>query len=79
MPAPVSRNIVCLRYRSDDPDAFNAALVADPQQSGVAVVNLRTSRHDMDAMLAKLESLAAARARGARSPSPGLACANCPS
>jgi len=77
MLAPVSLNIVCFRYRSDDPDAFNAALVADLQESGVAVpslttvngqlairvavVNHRTSRADMDKMLAKLESLAAVR------------------
>ena len=75
--APVSLNIVCFRYRGADPDALNAALVADLQESGVAVpslttvngqlairvavVNHRTRREDMDTMLAKLEALAAAR------------------
>ena len=75
--APVSLNIVCFRVRGADANELNAALVADMQESGVAVpslttvngqlairvavVNHRTRREDMDLMLAKLESLAAAR------------------
>ena len=34
--APVQLNIVCFRYRGDEPDALNAAIVADLQESGVA-------------------------------------------
>lgn len=75
--APVSLNIVCFRYRGADPDVLNAALVADLQESGVAapsltvlrgqlairvaVVNHRSGRQDIDALLAALERLAAAR------------------
>ncbi|MBS0393115.1 MAG: cytochrome D ubiquinol oxidase subunit I [Proteobacteria bacterium] len=34
--APPSLNIVCFRYRHDDPDAHNARIVADLQLSGIA-------------------------------------------
>ena len=34
--APVQLNIVCFRYRGDDADVLNAAIVADIQESGVA-------------------------------------------
>ena len=62
---------------TENANELNAELVADMQESGVAVpslttvngqlairvavVNHRTRREDMDIMLAKLESLAAAR------------------
>lgn len=76
--APVALNIVCLRYRVDgDADAFNAALVADLQESGiaapsvttvrgklairVAIVNHRTGQQDIDALLDALLKLGAAR------------------
>lgn len=65
--APVSLNIVCFRYRCADPDAVNAAIVADLQESGIAapsvttvnrqlairtaIVNHRTERADIDALL----------------------------
>jgi len=73
--APVSLNIVCFRHRGDD--GLNAALAADLQESGVAVpslatiggrlalrvavVNHRSGRQDIDAMLAALSALAARR------------------
>jgi glutamate/tyrosine decarboxylase-like PLP-dependent enzyme len=66
--APVALNIVCFRVRCDgDTDAYNAALVADLQESGVAapslttvrgklairvaIVNHRTGRDDIDILL----------------------------
>ena len=65
--APVQLNIVCFRYRSPDPDALNAAIVADLQESGVAapsttrilgqlairaaIFNHRTAERDVDKML----------------------------
>ncbi|MYM22260.1 cytochrome D ubiquinol oxidase subunit I [Duganella sp. FT135W] len=66
--APVALNIVCFRVRHDgDVDGFNAALVADLQESGiaapslttvrgklairVAIVNHRTGRTDLDALM----------------------------
>ncbi|MRW91902.1 cytochrome D ubiquinol oxidase subunit I [Duganella sp. FT80W] len=76
--APVALNIVCFRYRSEgDVDAFNAALVADLQESGiaapsvttvrghlairVAIVNHRTGRQDIDALLDAVLNLGARR------------------
>lgn len=76
--APVALNIVCLRYRVDgDADAFNAALVADLQESGiaapsvttvrgklairVAIVNHRSAAQDIDALLDAILKLGAAR------------------
>ena len=65
--APVSLNIVCFRYRCQNPDQTNADIVIALQESGVAVpstttlngkfairiaiVNHRTRESDIDAML----------------------------
>jgi glutamate/tyrosine decarboxylase-like PLP-dependent enzyme len=74
----VALNIVCFRHRCDgDADAFNAALVADLQESGiaapsattvrgklairVAIVNHRSGRDDLDALLDAVLALGAAR------------------
>ncbi|GGY00120.1 cytochrome D ubiquinol oxidase subunit I [Massilia dura] len=81
--APVALNIVCFRHKvagrvsDQDVDDFNAALVADLQEAGiaapslttlkgkvairVAIVNHRSERRDIDALLAGLEMLAARR------------------
>jgi aromatic-L-amino-acid decarboxylase len=42
--APVSLNVVCFRYRAESPDAFNAAIVADIHESGIAVPSTTTIR-----------------------------------
>jgi glutamate/tyrosine decarboxylase-like PLP-dependent enzyme len=79
----VALNIVCFRFRVTDNvagldiDDFNAALVADLQEAGiaapslttlqgkvairVAIVNHRSERRDIDALLAGLEMLAEKR------------------
>jgi aromatic-L-amino-acid/L-tryptophan decarboxylase len=65
--APVHLNIVCFRYRGNDADRLNAAIVADLHESGIAVpsttmigqklairvaiVNHRTEPRDIDALL----------------------------
>ena len=65
--APVALNIVCFRYRSEHPDEVNRNIVADLQESGIAapsattvngclgiraaIVNHRTNRSDIDALL----------------------------
>jgi aromatic-L-amino-acid decarboxylase len=65
--APVSLNIVCFRYRCEDPDRVNAEIVVALQESGIAVpstttlngrfairaaiVNHRTDSNDIDALL----------------------------
>ena len=65
--APVQLNIVCFRYRSDKSDLVNARIVVDLQESGIAVpsttiingrlairaavVNHRTQRCDLHALL----------------------------
>jgi aromatic-L-amino-acid/L-tryptophan decarboxylase len=65
--APVSLNIVCFRYRSLDPDRVNARIVVALQEAGVvapsttringdlairaAIVNHRTDRRDIDALV----------------------------
>lgn len=76
--APVALNIVCFRHRCDgDVDAFNAVLVADLQESGiaapsattvrgqlavrVAIVNHRSGRSDIDALLDAVLAQGAAR------------------
>ena len=77
--APVALNIVCFRHlvSGRDVDDFNAALVADLQEAGiaapslttiagklairVAIVNHRSERRDIDALLAGLRMLAARR------------------
>ncbi|WP_407155522.1 pyridoxal phosphate-dependent decarboxylase family protein [Bradyrhizobium sp. STM 3557] len=75
--APVNLNIVCFRYRADDADVVNGEIVADLHESGiaapsttmldgrlairVAIVNHRTARCDIDAMLAAVLSFGAQR------------------
>ena len=65
--APVALNIVCFRYRSEHADEVNRDIVADLQESGIAapstttingclairaaIVNHRTNRSDIDALL----------------------------
>jgi glutamate/tyrosine decarboxylase-like PLP-dependent enzyme len=65
--APVALNIVCFRYRSPNPDEVNRNIVADLQESGIAapstttidgrlairaaIVNHRTNRSDIDALI----------------------------
>ncbi len=65
--APVALNIVCFRYRCENPDTVNKTLVAQLQLSGIcapsstvingrlairaAIVNHRTARHDIDALI----------------------------
>ncbi|HCA26717.1 MAG TPA: cytochrome D ubiquinol oxidase subunit I [Betaproteobacteria bacterium] len=65
--APVSLNIVCFRYRSEDSDRVNADIVTALQESGIvapstttingrlairaAIVNHRTDARDIDALL----------------------------
>ena len=65
--APVELNIVCFRYRSENADEVNRNIVADLQESGIAapstttidgclairaaIVNHRTDRSDIDALI----------------------------
>jgi len=65
--APVALNIVCFRYRGEDPDILNARIVADLHESGItapsttrlegnlviraAIVNHRTQACDIDALV----------------------------
>ena len=65
--APVQLNIVCFRFRAEDSDRVNAAIVADLHESGIAApstttldgrvtiraafVNHRTQRRDADALI----------------------------
>jgi aromatic-L-amino-acid decarboxylase len=76
--APVSLNIVCFRYRGDDPDRLNARIVADLHESGIAapsttiignrlairaaIVNHRTEPRDIDALLKAVSKFGAAAA-----------------
>jgi len=76
--APVQLNIVCFRHRGDDPDALNARIVADLQESGIAapsttmignrlairaaIVNHRTEQLDVDALLDAIMAFGAAGA-----------------
>jgi aromatic-L-amino-acid/L-tryptophan decarboxylase len=73
--APVSLNIVCLRYRCANSDHVNAGIVADLQESGVAapstttvnnqlvirvaIVNHRTQSQDIDVLLSAILRLGA--------------------
>jgi glutamate/tyrosine decarboxylase-like PLP-dependent enzyme len=75
--APVLLNIVCFRFRCDDPDRVNTAIVADLQESGIAapstttvngqlairaaIFNHRTRQQDLDALLSGVLSLGTAR------------------
>lgn len=65
--SPAQLNIVCFRYRCDNADAVNAAIVADLHESGIAapsttmvhghvairaaIVNHRTAPRDIDALI----------------------------
>jgi len=65
--APVELNIVCFRYRAEEPDAVNEQIVLALQESGIvapsttridgkvairaAIVNHRTSRAEIDALI----------------------------
>lgn len=65
--APVALNIVCFRYRSEEPNRVNAAIVIALQESGIAapstttlqgrlairaaIVNHRTAARDIDALI----------------------------
>jgi len=65
--APVSLNIVCFRYRGENPDQLNAQIVADLHESGIAapsttvlgnrlairaaIFNHRTEPRDIDALI----------------------------
>jgi aromatic-L-amino-acid decarboxylase len=65
--APVALNIVCFRHRGEDPDALNARIVVELQESGLAapstteiggalviraaIVNHRTEARDVDALV----------------------------
>ena len=65
--APVALNVVCFRYRCGDADAVNADIVVALQESGIcapsstrvqgcfairaAIVNHRTAREDIDALI----------------------------
>ncbi|MBC7574711.1 MAG: aminotransferase class V-fold PLP-dependent enzyme [Herminiimonas sp.] len=73
--APVSLNIVCFRYRCDDPDRVNRELIMDLHESGIvapssttidgaiairaAIFNHRTGEQDIDALLSTVLSLGA--------------------
>ena len=79
--APVQLNIVCFRYRSNNSDGVNARIVADIQESGIAVpsttiidgrvviraaiVNHRTQSCDLDTLVAAVVDF------GGRSAAPG--------
>jgi aromatic-L-amino-acid decarboxylase len=78
--APVQLNIVCFRYRADNPDQINGDVVADIQESGIAapsttlldgqlairaaIVNHRTDIRDIDALLSAVLEFGARRSPG---------------
>jgi glutamate/tyrosine decarboxylase-like PLP-dependent enzyme len=75
--APVALNIVCFRYRSEQPDEVNRDIVADLQESGIAapstttvngclairaaIVNHRTGKSDIDALVRAVIASGSAR------------------
>ena len=77
--APVALNIVCFRYRCADADSVNREIVADLQESGIAVpstttvdgklairaaiVNHRTGVEDVDKLLSAVLSFGAVRCK----------------
>lgn len=77
--APVQLNIVCFRYRGAEPDRLNADIVADLHESGIvapstttidgrlairaAIVNHRTEKRDIDALVDATVAFGDARAR----------------
>jgi glutamate/tyrosine decarboxylase-like PLP-dependent enzyme len=76
--APVALNIVCFGYRGEHADDVNRDIVADLQESGIAapstttvngrlairaaIVNHRTNRSDIDALVRAVIALGSARA-----------------
>jgi aromatic-L-amino-acid/L-tryptophan decarboxylase len=76
--APVNLNIVCFRYRAEDPDRVNREIVVNLQESGIAapsttvldgrlairaaIVNHRTDRCDIDALVSAVLEFGARRA-----------------
>jgi aromatic-L-amino-acid decarboxylase len=80
--APVQLNIVCFRYRSGNSDLVNAWIVIELQKSGVAVpsttvlegrlairaaiVNHRTQRCDLDALIAAVLKLGSGKQENSR-------------
>jgi aromatic-L-amino-acid/L-tryptophan decarboxylase len=79
--APAQLNIVCFRFRADEADDINRAIVADIQEAGIAVpstttldgklairaaiVNHRTDVGDLDALVAAVLEFGARRSPGA--------------
>ena len=79
--APAQLNIVCFRYRADEADLINRAIVADIQESGIAapstttldgklairaaIVNHRTDVGDLDALVAAVLEFGARRSPSA--------------
>ena len=77
--APVTLNVVCFRYRGENADELNRNIVADLQESGIsapstttingrlairaAIVNHRTDRGDVDALVRSVIAFGSARAR----------------
>jgi aromatic-L-amino-acid decarboxylase len=75
--APAQLNIVCFRYRADEADRVNGAIVADIQEAGIsapstttldgklairaAIVNHRTDVGDLDALVAAVLEFGARR------------------
>jgi aromatic-L-amino-acid decarboxylase len=82
--APVPLNIVCFRYRGEDSDALNTAIVADVQESGIAapsttridgrvairaaIFNHRTAESDVDALVRAVLHHGEERSRPASTP-----------
>ncbi|CCD97771.1 pyridoxal-dependent decarboxylase [Bradyrhizobium sp. STM 3809] len=78
--APVNLNIVCFRYRCQDADAVNGAVVADLHESGLAapsttmlegrlairaaIVNHRTDMRDIDRLIAAVLAFGRRRTEG---------------
>jgi glutamate/tyrosine decarboxylase-like PLP-dependent enzyme len=76
--APVELNIVCFRYRAREADKVNGEIVIDIQESGIAapsttildgelairaaIVNHRTDRRDIDALISAVLDFGAQRA-----------------
>jgi aromatic-L-amino-acid decarboxylase len=76
--APVALNIVCFRYRAADADRLNAKIVADLHEEGAvapsttllakglairaAIVNHRTERRDVEALVERVVALGGAAA-----------------
>jgi glutamate/tyrosine decarboxylase-like PLP-dependent enzyme len=84
--APVSLNIVCFRYRSQDSDRINAEIVIALQESGIAapstttlhgrlairaaIVNHRTTANDIDALIDATLSFGEMAVNKVQSPQP---------